>query len=228
MLSGALSSSFSDGGCSILLIPQTFNTCVRPPGRFFADNGGGGKGDLSDNLNAAAPSCWKFDQDASMISSVSELYLTPIICLFWVWDVFYIACRFWLRCHISKKSWTLAIPCNVLSSASCFNWKSFSVSAVSNAAQWLTNSALLAWANCLTWTISLSVSPVVLDSLQAITSRPWDELASTPTQWGTIENLSQATLGRSVYFECVSSWLHYQWVISGNQNVLLFSMWLEW
>ena len=50
-------------------------------GRSFADKAGG-KGDLSDSLNAAAPSCWESDQDALMISSVSEMYPTAVICLF--------------------------------------------------------------------------------------------------------------------------------------------------
>ena len=48
--------------------------------------------------------------------------------LVWVWASFCVARKFWLPCHISKKSWTLAILCNFLSSASFFNSKSFSVS----------------------------------------------------------------------------------------------------
>jgi len=67
MLSGALSSSLSTGWRLILLIRRTFKMWVRPAGRSFAYKGGG-KGDLSDNLNAAAPSCWKSDQDALTIS----------------------------------------------------------------------------------------------------------------------------------------------------------------
>ena len=38
-----------------MLIPWTLNIRVRPPGRSDADKAGG-KGDQSDNLNAAAPS----------------------------------------------------------------------------------------------------------------------------------------------------------------------------
>jgi hypothetical protein len=60
MLSDELSSSLSVGWRSILLIQRTFNSSVRPPGRYFADKAGG-TGDLSDNLNAAGPSWWKFD-----------------------------------------------------------------------------------------------------------------------------------------------------------------------
>ena len=58
-LSGALSSSLPAGWWSILFIWQTLNSWVCPPGRSFADKASG-KGDLSDNLNAAAASYWKF------------------------------------------------------------------------------------------------------------------------------------------------------------------------
>jgi len=54
MLSGALSESPLDGWRLIFLIHSSFNTWVYPPGSSFADPAGG-KGDLSDNLNAAAP-----------------------------------------------------------------------------------------------------------------------------------------------------------------------------
>jgi len=104
------------GGCwSILLIRRTFNTSVRPPGRSFADNACG-NGDLSDNVNAAIPPCWKFDQVALMIFSVSEIYPMAVICFVWAKDSFGVAGRYWLPCHISKKMWTLAILCNFLSS----------------------------------------------------------------------------------------------------------------
>jgi len=55
MLSGVQISSVLTGWWLILRIRRTFKIWVRPPGRFFADKGGG-KGDLSDNLNAATPS----------------------------------------------------------------------------------------------------------------------------------------------------------------------------
>jgi hypothetical protein len=42
----------------------------------------GGKGDLSDNLNAAAPLCQNSDLEALTISSMSEMYPTAVICLF--------------------------------------------------------------------------------------------------------------------------------------------------
>jgi len=103
----------------IRLIQRTFNTSVRSPGRSFADKAGG-TGDCSDNLNAAAPACWKFDQNALMISLVSEMYLTDDICLFWVQDSSNVAHRCWLLCHISTKSRTLAIQCNFICSAYLF------------------------------------------------------------------------------------------------------------
>jgi len=82
MLSSELSSSLLAGWWSICLIWRTFNTWVRPSGRYFADKAGG-TGDFSDNLNSAAPSCSKFHQNALMISSVSEMYPPAVICLFW-------------------------------------------------------------------------------------------------------------------------------------------------
>ena len=81
MLSGRSSASLSTRWRSIVLIWLTFNTSVCPPGRFVSDNTGG-KSDLSDYFNAAAPSCWKFDQDAMMISPVSEMYPTAGISCF--------------------------------------------------------------------------------------------------------------------------------------------------
>jgi len=101
MLSGAQSLLLSNGWLLITRIRRTFTIWVLPPGRSFADNAAG-KGDLSDNLNAAAPSCWKSDQDALSISSVSEMYPTSVICLFWVRDSFSVARRFSQLCHISK------------------------------------------------------------------------------------------------------------------------------
>jgi len=105
MFAGALSWSLSTGWRLILRIRWTFKIWVRPAWRSFADKADG-KGDLSDNLNAATPSCWRSDQDAVTISSVSEMYPTAVICLFWTRDSFWVAHRFWLPCHISKKSWT--------------------------------------------------------------------------------------------------------------------------
>jgi len=137
-LSGALSSSPSAGCRSICLIRRTFNIWGCPPKRSFADKAGGW-GDLSDNLNAAAQSCWKFVQDALTISSVSEMYLTAVIYLFWARDSFLVAQRFWLPCHISKKLWTLAILCNFLSSASFFSSMLFSALVVSNTGSSPTN-----------------------------------------------------------------------------------------
>jgi len=91
MVSGAISSSLLTGWWSIGLIRRTFHIWVRPPKRFFADKASG-KGDRSDNLNAAAPSCSMSDQDAVTISSVFEIYPMSVICLFWAQDSFFVAC----------------------------------------------------------------------------------------------------------------------------------------
>jgi len=78
MLSGAQYSSHSTGWRLNLLIQQTFNNWVLPTGRSFADKAGG-KGDLSVNLNAAAPWCSKSDHDALTIYSVSKMYPAAVI-----------------------------------------------------------------------------------------------------------------------------------------------------
>jgi hypothetical protein len=106
--------------------------------------------------------------------------------------------------------------------------KSFSVSAVSNVAQSPINILVLSQAQCQTMTFSLSIWRVDLDCLQPITSRPRQTLASARTLWGIIENMSHATLERSVYFQCVSSFWGHLSVISGNQNGLLISVGLGW
>jgi len=148
MLSGALSLSRSTGWRLILPILRAFNTWVRSPGRSFADKGGG-KGDLSDNLNAAAPSCWKSDHNALTISCVSIMYPTAVNCLFWARDFFWVAHMFWLPCHISNKLWTLAILCNIHSSSSFFISELFSVFVVYNSGSALAKMPLLSWANYL-------------------------------------------------------------------------------
>jgi len=227
MHSGALSSWLSTGWQLILRIRRIFNIWVRPPGRSFADKGGG-KGDLSDDVNAAAPSCWKSDLGAMKISSVSEIYPTAVIGLFWTQDFFGVARRFWLPCHSSKMSWTLTILCNFLSSASFFISESFSVFVVSNNGSGPANIPLLARPNCLTTTFSRTVTPVVFHCLQRITSQPSDELASTPTLCGMIYNISRATFMISAYLECVSSCWGNQSAMSGNQNVLAISIGSEW
>jgi len=132
MLPGALYSVLPVGWQLLLLIRHTSNTSVRPPRRSFADKAGG-RGDLSDNLNAAAPSCRKCDQDALTIISVCEIYPATFICMFWARESFCIARRCRLPCDISKWSWTLAILCNFLSSTALFISKSFSSLVVSNA-----------------------------------------------------------------------------------------------
>jgi len=222
MVSGARSSLPSPGWLLIHRIRQTFNIWVHSPGRSFADKAGG-KGDLSDNLNAAAASCLQSDQDALTISSMSKMYLTAVICMLWVWDSFCVARSVWLPCHISKMSWTLAILCNVLSCNSFFISKSFCVFIVSNAGSSPALILWLAWANCLTTTVLQRVWPVVLDCLRPITSHPREALASTPTACGMMETVSRATLQRTVHCEGVSTCWRNQSVMSGIQNVLVIS-----
>jgi len=166
---------------------------VCPPGRSFA-NTAGGKGDLSDNLIAATRSGWMRDQDAMTIFSVSEMYLMAVICLFWAWDSFCVAHKFYLPCHISNKWWTLPILCNFHSSASFFISESFSVSDESNSGSGPANNPLLARANIVTTTSSHMVLHIIFDCLHLITSRTREELAPTLTPCGMIENMSCATL----------------------------------
>jgi len=150
------------------------------------------------------------------------MYPTAVICIFWLWDSFCVARRFWLPCHISKTLWTLAIQCNFLCCASLFISMRCSVLGVSNAGSSPVSHLLLAWANWVTTTLSRRVLPVVFDCLHLITSCPREKLASTPTPGGMIENMLRDRFERSAYFECVSSCWRHQLVISGNLNILLF------
>jgi len=102
MLSCGRSLSLLTGWQLILLIRWSFNTWVRPQGRSFADQAGG-KGDYSDNLNAASPPCWNSDHDALTISSIAEMYPTAVICLYCRPDSFCVPHRFWLPSDISRK-----------------------------------------------------------------------------------------------------------------------------
>jgi len=145
------------------------------------------------------------------------MYPIAVVFLFWARDLGYVVCRSWLPCHISKTWSTLAIWCNVLSSATFFTSESLSVFVVSNAGSSPAVILLLAWAHCLTMTFSRRVSPVVFDCLQLITPCPRENLTSTPTPCGMRENIPFATSERSAYFECVSSgWCH-QLFMSGIQ-----------
>jgi len=188
----------------ILLNQQTFNIWVWLQWRSFAEKAGG-KGDLLDNSNAAAPSCGKFDQDALTIASVSEKYPTAVICLRWVPDSFCIARRFWLPCHISKMSWTLAILWIFLSHASLFTSKLWSVFIISRTGSSCAKILRLSPAIRLTMTVSRRFSPVVTDCLQPIRSRQREKLASTLTLCGMVEVISRATLERSANHVWVSS-----------------------
>jgi len=199
----------SSGWQLIFRIWWTIKIWVLPPGRSFADKAGG-KGILSDNSNAAAPSGWKSDQDALTISAGSEMYHTAVICLCWACDSFCIARMFLLPCHISKTSWTLPILCNFLSSASFFISKSLSFFMVSNSGSVPAKILWLGWANCLATTFSQWVSPVDFNCLQAITSRPREKLGSTLTWCGMKENMTRATLERSAYCQFVSSCCRHQ------------------
>jgi len=213
MLSGEQYSLLSTAWRLTLQIQRTCNIWVHSPGRFFADKGSG-KQDLCDNLNAATPSCWMSDQDALMISSVSEMYPTAVICLFWARDFFCVARRFWLPCHISNKSWTLAILCNFFSSTYFIISVLFSVFFISNSGQVPAKIPLLARGNCLTNMFSWMVMPVVFNCLQLTTSRPKEKLTSTMSPCCMIQNMSYATLERSAYFEFVSSCCRHQSVMS--------------
>jgi hypothetical protein len=58
-----------------------------PLGWFIAGKAGG-KGDLLNNLNPAAPSFSMFDKNALTISSVAALYPTDVLCQLAVQDLF--------------------------------------------------------------------------------------------------------------------------------------------
>jgi len=183
---------------------------------------------MSNSSNAVTPLCWRFYQDTLTISSVSEMYPTAVIWIFWACDFCCVARRCRVPYHISKMLWTLAIPCNLSCSVSLLISKLLSVFVVPNAVSTPPNNTLLAWANCLTLAFLRRVSPVVFVCLLPITSHPRENLGSTPTQFYMIEIMSCATLERSADFECIfSCWCH-QSVISGIQYVLLLCVGSEW
>ena len=119
MHSSAPSPWLSTGWQLVLRLRLTCNIWVRPPGRSFAHKAGA-KGDRSDNLNAAALSCWKSDMGVFMMSSVSEMYPMAVISFLWARDSVWVARRFRLRSNNSKKSLTFPNPCNFLSSTCLF------------------------------------------------------------------------------------------------------------
>jgi len=128
MHSGALAPACMTGWLLIILIQLMLNTLVHPPWMSFTVKAG----DiwvLSDNLNAAAPSIWKFGLDALTISSVYGMYPTTVFCMLWVWDSFSVACWFWLPCHTSKhcgpwQLWAIFFPQLLSSFPSCFQYSS--------------------------------------------------------------------------------------------------------
>jgi len=141
--------------------------------------------------------------------------------LIWVQDYCCVDCWFWLACHMSKTSWTLANLCNLLSSSSHIIATSFRGFVRSTARSSPAEIRWLALGNCLTTSFLQKVLPVVFDCLQLIMPRPMEKLASTPTLCSMIENISCTTLERSVYCECVSTCCGHKSGISSIQNVLL-------
>jgi hypothetical protein len=135
------------------LIQWTCKTWVYPPWRLCADTAGS-QGSLSNNVNSAAPSCQKTDQDALNVSSVFEMYSATVMCLLWEQDFFWVTCGLWLPCHLSEQLWTLAIRCNYTFSASHIISQSYSAFIVFYAVPSLANIPLLAWTNCLITTFS--------------------------------------------------------------------------
>jgi len=227
MLSCALSSSRSTGWRSIHWIRRMITIWLLSTRMFLTDEAGS-KGDLSGNFNAAALSCWKFDQEGLRISSESDIYATAVNCSFWARDSFCVAHRFWLPCHISKKLWTFTILYNFLSCSCLFISNSVSVFMLSNAGSLSANILSVAGSSCYTTTFSWIVLPVVFDCLQPIISPTREKLFSDPTPCGMTENMSHATLERLVDFECSSScWCH-QLAICSIFNELLISLGSEW
>jgi len=227
MLAGALSSSLLVGWWSMRFIWPKFNMWVHPPGRAIAVKAGG-KGELSDDLNAAAPSCLEIDQNALTISSVPEMYPMAVICLLSVQDSLCVARRFWLPCHNSKKLRMVAILRNVISSASMFISKTLSVFVISNTVWSHGIILILAGAISTTMTFSRRVSSVVLDYLQPMPPRARKKQASTPTPCGVIENMLHASLARLANLECVFFCWRHQTVLSVVQSVLVISIWSGW
>jgi hypothetical protein len=148
------------------------------------------------------------------------MYPTAVIRVFWSRDSLRVADRFWLHCNISNTLWTLDVVYRVLSYSSFFISESFSVFVLSNFRTVPAKIPLLVKANCLTTTVLRVVSPVAFDCFLPITTWQREHLASTPSPYDMIGNMSCATLERSAYFECVSSCWHHQSVMSGIQNVL--------
>ena len=227
MVSVALSWLLLTGWLLSLRIQRTIIIWVRAPRRSFAHKAGG-ICDLCDNFNSAAKSCWRRDQDALRISAVSEMYPTGVICLFWAQDSSWVTCQFWLPCHIYNIWWTLAFLCNFVSSGTFFISQLFCVFVVSICGSVCAKIQLLARANFRTMNFLRRVSPVVFDCLQPITSLAREELASTLTPWGKVENISHTTFERLAYFQCFcSSWRHLL-VMSGIQISLLIFIGSEW
>jgi len=199
-LSVAVFLSLLDRRLTIVFIPWIFDNWNCPAGRSFADTAGG-KGDIPGNLNAVATSCWKCHQDALTISTVAEMSSKIVLCSFRAWDCFCVAHRFCLPFHISKLSWTMAIWWSFFSSASLFTSKLISVLVLSNAGWWLTNITIFSQADCLTMSVSWTVSPLGFDCLQLKNFYPRYVLACTPTTCCMIENILHATIVSLAYIE---------------------------
>jgi len=156
------------------------------------------------------------------------MYLIAVLSSCWAQDSFCAACSFWVPCYISTNSWTMAIDCYFLWSASFFISEPFPVYVVSDSGLLVPKIALLHRANCLTTTFSQRVAAVVFDCLNLIWSRRREKLVSTPTPCRIIENMSRDSMERSAYIEWVSSCWPHQSVLSGIQSGLLNSIGSEW
>jgi len=213
MHSGELSWSLSTGWLLYLPILWTFHICVRPPSGSFEEKASA-KGALSDNWNVALPAYCKSGQDGLTNSSVSEIYPTAAICVFWVRESFRVWRRFRLPCHISEQPWTLAIWCDLCLSASLLISEPFSWFILSNAGSPPANIPVLAPAHYVTMTFWWRVLPLDMDSLQPISPCPREKQACDQTACGMIEQMSCATLERSAYTESISSCCCHQSMMS--------------
>src|SRR5258708_6031157 len=89
-----------------------------------------------------------------------------------------------------QMSWTLTMLYNCLSTATRFNWQSFSYFIVSSAELPRASISLFTSSNHLSTLVSESISPVVFACLQPLMSCQWNELACTPTPCGMRGNIT--------------------------------------
>jgi len=156
-------------------------------------------------------------QECNVQAAIADVFL------FRVQDSFFVAQTFRLPCDITKQLCTIAIQRDFLSPTTLFITKLCSVFAVFSAALLPPNIPESSRPNCLTTTSSRMVLCVTVDCLQPVTSCTREWLPSTPTPHGMIGNKSHSAIEKSAMFECVFSCWPHQSVISGIQNILLFS-----